>query len=496
VKHRSVGRAPRRCLTLAMACALLAAPGAGAAPRGWPTFGYDVQRSGHNRAEQDLGPRQARRLVEVWSAATGAAVNAQPVVADGVQLPDGRVADLAFVGTEAGWLVALDMRSGAVVWRRFLGTATPGGVFGCPAYPKQVFGMTGSPVIEPSRGRIYAAGGDDRAYALDLGTGALLPGWPVQLARPEHEHVWGALTLWRGMLYAGVASYCDRAPYTGAVYAVDTGAASLHATWRVTGAGAHAPDGGGVWGWGGVSVDPSDGDVYAATGNALTARETDGYAEHVVRLSRDLAVKQARYPFRANSVDDQDFGSTPLLYRAKGCIPQLAVVSKNGELLIFRRHAIGRGPVQRIRAARGSSSGDIALLGLPAFDARRRLLYLLSPSEPRQRPGRLGRGLQAYRVTRSCRLRPAWSTPAGVRTLTSAPVVADGVVYFTSGQTSRLHAIDGATGRGLRTIDLHATAAFAAPTPVDGGVLVADGDGTVRLYRPALRALTGGDGPS
>ena len=37
-------------------------------------------------------------------------------------------------------------------------------------------------------------------------------------------------------------------------------------------------DGGGIWGWGGVSIDPIDGNVYAATGNIFTTPESGNSA--------------------------------------------------------------------------------------------------------------------------------------------------------------------------------------------------------------------------
>ena len=48
----------------------------------------------------------------------------------------------------------------------------------------------------------------------------------MSLGVAEEHHVWGALNLFRGRLYAGVSSYCNNAFYRGALMAVDTGARS------------------------------------------------------------------------------------------------------------------------------------------------------------------------------------------------------------------------------------------------------------------------------
>jgi outer membrane protein assembly factor BamB len=77
---------------------------------------------------------------------------------------------------------------------------------------------------------------------------------------------------------------------------------------------------------------------------------------------------------------------------------------------------------------------------------------------------------------------------AGVTHLTSAPVVATGVVYFATGDGGEVRAVDAGSGRSLRTLSLGPTQAFAAPTVV-GGALIATGyDGRVHLYRPMNRS--------
>src|SRR5207253_10850011 len=127
-------------------------------------------------------------------------------------------------------------------------------------------------------------------------------------SRPDREDVWGGLTLWKGALYVTLASAsCDLPPFRGRIVAIDAATASITKVFWVT--GKHGPSGGGIWGWGGVSVDPANANVYAATGNALADPESYGYAEHVVRLGPGLGVKASNYP-GLNAVAG-DFGMTP-----------------------------------------------------------------------------------------------------------------------------------------------------------------------------------------
>jgi outer membrane protein assembly factor BamB len=232
-----------------------------------------------------------------------------------------------------------------------------------------------------------------------------------------------------------------------------------------------------------VSVAPRDGDVYAATGNSLNLAEDTGYAERVVRLSRRLRVRQSNHPFRRVSVADQDFGSTPLLYRARGCPAQLAALNKDGELLVYRRDRIGRGPAQRLRIAGASSTGFDSLLGLPVFDAPRRMLYVVSPSDPRGGPRR--RGLLGFKIGRRCRLALAWRNDSPVKGLAGPAVVAGGVVAFETGLSGMVHLVDAATGRTLTSLWLGGAAGFAAPTIADGTLFAADWQGVVRAFAPA-----------
>lgn len=392
-----------------------------------------------------------------------------------------RRVDLVIVGTEGGVLVALDEASGRVVWRRALGSTVPGPVFGCPSFPDRRYGITGTPVLDRATGRVYAVSAG-RAYAVRLADGRIVPRWPVAVADPAHEHVWDAVALSGGLLYFGTASYCDQPPYDGRVVAVDVRTARVAAQFFVTGASAGRPSGGGVWGWGGVSVDPRDGDVYAATGNSLTPSEDAGRSERVVRLTRALRVRQSNAPVTGDTVLDRDFGATPALLHPDGCPRMLSVVNKDGELLTYDRDRISRGPLQRLTVARGDPEGYVSLIGVTAFAPATRMLYVSSPSDPSATVHR--RGLLAFHIGRDCRLRLVWRNPAHSDGLTSAPMIAGDVVSLTTGVLSRLVAVDARTGTTLSSTPLGTAGAFAAPTPVDDSIIAAGWDGLVRRLTP------------
>jgi outer membrane protein assembly factor BamB len=231
-----------------------------------------------------------------------------------------------------------------------------------------------------------------------------------------------------------------------------------------------------------VSVDPRDGNVYAATGNSLTPHENFGYSEAVVRLTKNLKVVSSHNPLRKVKGGDRDFGATPLLYDPPGCPPQLAAPNKNGKLYVYDRDRIRRGPTQSLTLALQTSDGAQALLGLPSYDAAARRLYITSPTDPGPKIKRVG--LLAFDIGPKCRLKLAWRNPGGILGLTSTPVLAGGVVYIATGASGNLLAVDGKTGKTLRTIKLGDDQAFGAPTPVGRRVITSGWDGVVRAFSP------------
>ena len=90
--------------------------------------------------------------------------------------------------------------------------------------------------------------------------------------------------------------------------------------------GSTGPDGGGIWGPGGIAIGPLNEALFVSTGNALDYPENQFYADHVVRLGLNLYVEAANNPSDLdNQAVDLDFGATPLLYHPPGCPPLLAV---------------------------------------------------------------------------------------------------------------------------------------------------------------------------
>jgi outer membrane protein assembly factor BamB len=438
----------------------------------WATWGFDVERNSFNPEESTIGVDNVDGLEQRWTVDLGAVSNTSPMVALDVDL-DGTPTDLAFVGTEHGAFLAIDLAEGRTVWRKQFPTQT----LECSESPDNVFGVTAAAVIERDERRVYVAAADGKVHALDLGSGREIEGWPVTVAEdPKTDFVWSAPTLWKDRLYVGTASHCELGPREGRIVAIDTRAAERRHVFWISKEG--PPIGGSVWGWGGVSVDPRTDDVYAATGNVKNFPENIEYGDQVVRLTRDLEPVASHAPPVVGF--DDDFGSTPVLFRRDGCPPQLVVTRKHGALYLYDRDAITEGPRQTLDL----SGEPYRFIGVVAFWPEANLVFVANPTPPPDET--YTHGMVAFEVTSECRLKLAWQKTAGRNdSVVSPPVVANGVVYYGDGMGNQVHAFDAREGTRLWSSapdDLEGPV-FAAPVVVDGMLLAAAWDNRLHAWK-------------
>jgi hypothetical protein len=278
-----------------------------------------------------------------------------------------------------------------------------------------------------------------------------------------------------------VASLCDAGHYNGGVTAVSVSHPERVHRWLTTGGtGAY---GGGIWGWAGLSVDPHNGDLYAASGNSIgTADEATGAAEAVVALGPRLALLQENHPLHPPyAIADRDFGTTPVLVERAGCPAELVAINKDGEMLVYNRSDIAAGPIQRLQVA-GSSPASIPLYGVPAFDPATETLVLVSPTSPPASV--LHAGVQAFRLTGACAFAPLWQAAFGYPDAGSDATIAGGVVYIASGRNGWLRTYALSDGRRLWSHHLSHAAIFAAPSVDRGRLFVAGWSGYLWAIRP------------
>lgn len=279
-----------------------------------------------------------------------------------------------------------DVAPGRVLWSTRL--AAP-----CRLQPAPLDGVaTGvlsTPVIDVARQRLYLTHCDAdqrwQAYALDLGSGAVLPGWPLRLDEPGLNAVnrnagpepvppkrrfdfrvqRGALNLSPdgARLYVVFGE-----TETGWLVSVDTAQARIHSAFAAS-AMPHRGSGG-IWGAGGPAVDEL-GRLHVVTGSGF-----DGYKDQphdwtqsLLQLSDErghgLRLVGSYTPFnhcRSAKMDiDLGSGGALLLPGQPGSEPLLVIGGKQGNAYLLPRDRLP-GRLDRRPACSADAASDVSLL--------------------------------------------------------------------------------------------------------------------------------------
>ncbi|MEP7044461.1 MAG: ThuA domain-containing protein [Dokdonella sp.] len=394
-------------------------PAAAASNEDVPTFHHDAQRSGWYSSETTLSPRriEATSFGLQWESPQLDAVDgapprlyASPLYLDGVEMSAGpyRTQTYATViaASSNGYVYAVnaakngDVAPGRVLWRTRLAPPCrlqPAPLDGVPT------GVLSTPVVDRARRRLYVTSCDAQArwqaYALDLGSGTVLPGWPVRLDEaafnalnrnagptllpPQRRFDFrvqrGALNLSPdgAVLYVGFGE-----SETGWLAAVDTQNAKVASAFAVS-AMPHRGSGG-IWGSAGATVD-EDGGIFVATGTGFGGYvdQAHDWTQSVLKFAYandglSLIGTYTPVNYCATAANDVDLGSGGIaLLPALAATPSatsrlLAVGGKQGNVyLLDRAHLPGR--LDRRPACGTDASSDRSLLApeaQPQFGTR------------------------------------------------------------------------------------------------------------------------------
>lgn len=295
-------------------------------------------------------------------------VYAQPLYIEGG--PRGRAVVIAV--TESNNVYALDAANGSIVWQTNVGPPVTSGL---PCGNVQPTGISGTPVVDlPSRSLFFNAMSYDTngnpkhfIYSLNVDTGSLNPGWPVNvdsnavsgttmfssLAQGER----GALAIIGTNLYVPYGGlYGDCGTYHGWIVGIPLTTPTNVMAWATT---AH---GGGAWSVGGIASDGVD--PYLATGNTMGASTWAG-GEAIIRFQPNLVLTNGvtNYwaPLNWSTLDGEDLdigGSGPLIVDVPGATPSKLVVAlgKDGNCYLLNRTNLGgvSAPVASAHVAGGS----------------------------------------------------------------------------------------------------------------------------------------------
>ncbi len=272
--------------------------------------------------------------------------------------PPGASPPLLIAATENNVVYGLDAQTGRTVWRRELGA--PVARSSLPCGDISPLGITGTPVIDPAGGTLYldaavaqASGPHHLVFALSLKDGAVLPGWPVDVAaalagqKPafvaREQNQRGGLLIVADTLYVPFSGHDgDCGAYHGTVVGISLSGPRKVTRWATRAVG------GGIWAQGGVVSDGAS--LFVATGNTFDAKGwQDG--EAVIRLPLDLQGPAGKKDFFApadwRNLDDTDAdlgGTAPLpIDVPAGKVHQHLVVAlgKDGKAYLLDRRDLG-----------------------------------------------------------------------------------------------------------------------------------------------------------
>jgi polyvinyl alcohol dehydrogenase (cytochrome) len=231
--------------------------------------------------------------------------------------------DRVYVATENDYAYALSATNGRIEWSRHLATPVPSSDLPCGDISPTV-GVTGTPVIDPSRNEIYfvadelvGGGPEHKLIGLNTTSGALElservdPAGSVPSALLQRT----GLNLTDGRVVFGMGGNDgDCASYRGRVGSVaESGSAPLFYT--VDGQGGNSQ--GAVWMGGAAPVVDAHGDVWVSTGNGSVHTNTQPYddSDSVLDLSPTMHLRQFFAPvtWAQDNASDLDMATAPVL---------------------------------------------------------------------------------------------------------------------------------------------------------------------------------------
>jgi hypothetical protein len=258
--------------------------------------------------------------------------------------------------TQSNNVYALNAVTGAIIWQRNVGNPVTSGL---PCGNLNPLGIAGTPAIDlPSRSLFLDAMIDGTTkkhfvFSLNVDTGAINPGWPVDLnatalsngtnftSLVQNER--GGLAVVNGIVYVPFSGHFgDCGNYHGWVVGVAINNPSSVMAWATPAVG------GGIWGHSGVASDGTN--MYVVTGNTFSTGGVWGGGEAIIRLQAGpvFANTTANYwaPTNWLNLDNSDAdlgGCSALLIDAPGATPSQLVLAlgKDRNAYLLDRNNLG-----------------------------------------------------------------------------------------------------------------------------------------------------------
>lgn len=439
----------------------------------WASYGQNAMGQQRQDAESSIGPSTVSGLNEVWSVAGTGYQSPPPIVAGGC----------VFINTN-GHIDALDLRTGARVWRSTSDIDTSG-----------TFAVT---VVD---GRVHlglATGGRPRAAALDQHSGKLL--W-------LSNEIWFGYTAEQqssAIVFNGIQVLFTTGPDFDPAAQQGYGLIDA-ATGKVLYKALTLPKadrdkgyvGGGVWGT--PTVDPKTRYLYVGTSNPESKQGESAYDDAIIKIDLDRSRKtfgrivgsykgtRDSYTGYDNPVCqsiggtvwvntpnygssplcgqlDVDFGVGPTLWRNTAGRLMGAATQKSGWIHAFYGDTMKPAWSRQLFVTLSFLGGNIARIATDSkvlyVVANPGVLYALNPDDGST----------------------IWSQPlVGVPMKGGNVALANGVVYYTNEQGAL--AYDARTGARLWSSPFHPGASIGSGIAIAGHYVVVNHYGTIAAYR-------------
>ena len=350
------------------------------------TYHNDIARTGQNLTETKLTQANVNSTTFglLRNLMVDGKVDAEPLYLSQLTVA-GSPYNVVFVATEHDSVYAFDSDTGGQLWKvSLLGSGeTPSDDRGCGQVSPEI-GITSTPVIDRSagpHGTLYTVAMSkngstyfQRLHALDVTTGAELPGGPVTIQAtypgtgpnssggqvvldPKQYKDRAALLLLNGVIYTSWASHCDIIPYNGWIMGYNQTTLAQTSVLNLTPNGTE----GSIWqSGGGLAADPQ-GNIYAliANGTFDTTLDANGfptqhdYGNGFVKVSTSGGNFQVVDYFNmSNTVSesggDVDLGSggamvlPDLSYGTGSTLPLAVGAGKDGNIYVVDRNSMGK----------------------------------------------------------------------------------------------------------------------------------------------------------
>ena len=423
----------------------------------WGRFGYDAVRSNSGPSRTGITAASVGKLRRLQIRLPGTA-DSSPVYLRGVRV-HARSHDVFFVTTSYGITLAVDARTGTILWR-----FKPRGYASWAGSDRIT---NSSPVADPNRRYLYAEAPNGRVYKLAVASGAVV--WSVSVTKlPTREKLGTPLNFSRGLVIATTGGYFgDAPPYQGHVATITRRGRIVH-VWNSLCSDRHRlivpsscpQSDSAIWGRSGAVVVPRSGNLLVATGNA----PFDGsryWGDSVLMLTPNASQLLHSWTPRNQAQlngGDVDLGSTAPAVLG----PSLAAQSgKDGIIRLLRLPVLGGrlghlgGELQTIQAPGGS--GVFSTMAVSHAGGTTRMFV-----------GN-GAGVWGY-VLSGGRLQVAWRrAEAG-----TSPVLAGGLLYAYD-PNGGLNVFNPSTGGAVGHLPAGG-GHWESPIVTDGRIALAEGD--------------------